>query len=269
MNSESRLHARDYIARLAAVRALSLQLARGAARPRRVRRRGEACPEPAGAAGARLLTRTRLLRCRAARISLPWLPSRRPVHPLADGATGPALLRRPSHRRPVSRRRASPPAGVPSLPRTGSPTARLQQRARRLHRPQAAPRCTRPERQYPARNSAHLYPRGDRPGPRRLPASSRWIDQVATVLGELAEKLDADKLVAVADTAPPAWAQRLGYLSRTRRCGREGRAAQGIRSGAHAHKSAVLLPGRRQEQLRGSRRGLEDSSSMPSVEPEL
>ncbi len=38
------------------------------------------------------------------------------------------------------------------------------------------------------------------------------LDQVATVLAELAEHLDADKLVAAARTAPLPWAQRLGYL---------------------------------------------------------
>jgi predicted transcriptional regulator of viral defense system len=38
------------------------------------------------------------------------------------------------------------------------------------------------------------------------------LDQVATVLSELAEHLDAEKLVAAARTAPLPWAQRLGYL---------------------------------------------------------
>lgn len=38
------------------------------------------------------------------------------------------------------------------------------------------------------------------------------LDQVATVLSELAERIDAQKLVAAAQTAPIAWAQRLGYL---------------------------------------------------------
>ncbi|MGY4752606.1 type IV toxin-antitoxin system AbiEi family antitoxin [Pannonibacter sp. Q-1] len=38
------------------------------------------------------------------------------------------------------------------------------------------------------------------------------LDQVATVLGELAENLDASKLVAAAQIAPIPWAQRLGYL---------------------------------------------------------
>ena len=38
------------------------------------------------------------------------------------------------------------------------------------------------------------------------------LDQVATILAELAEQIDPDKLVAAAQTAPVAWAQRLGYL---------------------------------------------------------
>jgi predicted transcriptional regulator of viral defense system len=38
------------------------------------------------------------------------------------------------------------------------------------------------------------------------------LDQAATVLAELAEKLDPEKLVVAAKTAPLPWAQRLGYL---------------------------------------------------------
>lgn len=38
------------------------------------------------------------------------------------------------------------------------------------------------------------------------------LSQVATVLSELAERLDPEKLAAAARTAPVAWAQRLGYL---------------------------------------------------------
>jgi predicted transcriptional regulator of viral defense system len=38
------------------------------------------------------------------------------------------------------------------------------------------------------------------------------IDQVATILLELAERIDPRKLVAAAKIAPVAWAQRLGYL---------------------------------------------------------
>ena len=38
------------------------------------------------------------------------------------------------------------------------------------------------------------------------------LDQVATVLFELAEQIDPQKLVAAAQTAPVTWAQRLGHL---------------------------------------------------------
>ncbi len=38
------------------------------------------------------------------------------------------------------------------------------------------------------------------------------LDQVATILSELAERIDPDKLVAATKTAPVTWAQRLGYL---------------------------------------------------------
>ncbi len=39
-----------------------------------------------------------------------------------------------------------------------------------------------------------------------------WLDNVATVLADLAEKLDGQKLVSMAELVPVAWAQRLGYL---------------------------------------------------------
>jgi predicted transcriptional regulator of viral defense system len=38
------------------------------------------------------------------------------------------------------------------------------------------------------------------------------LNQVATILSELAERIDPEKLAAAARTAPVAWAQRLGYL---------------------------------------------------------
>lgn len=38
------------------------------------------------------------------------------------------------------------------------------------------------------------------------------FDQVATVLSELADRIDPEKLVTAAQTAPVTWAQRLGYL---------------------------------------------------------
>ena len=38
------------------------------------------------------------------------------------------------------------------------------------------------------------------------------LDQVATVLAELAEQIKPDQLAVLASTAPVPWAQRLGYL---------------------------------------------------------
>ncbi|MDB6013838.1 MAG: hypothetical protein JWL65_6088 [Gammaproteobacteria bacterium] len=38
------------------------------------------------------------------------------------------------------------------------------------------------------------------------------LDQVVTIVSELADRLDAQKLVSAAQTAPLPWAQRLGYL---------------------------------------------------------
>lgn len=74
------------------------------------------------------------------------------------------------------------------------------------------------------------------------PHRAGGLNQVATVLGELAEQLAADKLVAVADTAPPAWSQRLGYL--LERVGAADKAAS-LKAWAqkHARKPAVLLAG--------------------------
>jgi predicted transcriptional regulator of viral defense system len=44
------------------------------------------------------------------------------------------------------------------------------------------------------------------------PERCGYLDNVATVLTELAEVLDAERLVAEAQRAPVAWVQRLGYL---------------------------------------------------------
>lgn len=44
------------------------------------------------------------------------------------------------------------------------------------------------------------------------PERSGFLDNVATVLAELAESIDADALAAEARRAPTAWIQRLGYL---------------------------------------------------------
>ena len=67
------------------------------------------------------------------------------------------------------------------------------------------------------------------------------LDAVATILAELAEKLDADKLVAIAPTAPLPWVQRLGYL--LERIGEAPKAKllkDYVRK--HARESAALVP---------------------------
>ncbi len=67
------------------------------------------------------------------------------------------------------------------------------------------------------------------------------LDQVATVLSELAERIDPDKLAAVAGLAPVPCAQRLGYL--LERVGAHGKTAPlkaYVRK--HARQSVFLLP---------------------------
>lgn len=67
------------------------------------------------------------------------------------------------------------------------------------------------------------------------------LDNVATVLAELAERLDPDALLIAAQTAPVTWAQRLGHL--LDRVGAEDRATA-LRPyvGAHARETVPLLP---------------------------
>jgi predicted transcriptional regulator of viral defense system len=67
------------------------------------------------------------------------------------------------------------------------------------------------------------------------------LDQVATVLGELAETLDPGKLVTAAQTAPVPWAQRLGYLlEKVDAVEKAAPLKSYVR--AHARQTAVLLP---------------------------
>ena len=75
------------------------------------------------------------------------------------------------------------------------------------------------------------------------------LDQVATVLSELAERLDPDKLAAVAGLAPVPWAQRLGYL--LEHVGVDDKTAP-LKAyvGKHARQSALLQPTAPHEQSR-------------------
>jgi predicted transcriptional regulator of viral defense system len=52
------------------------------------------------------------------------------------------------------------------------------------------------------------------------PRHAGGFDQVATILSELAEKIDGERLVAAAKTGPLPWAQRLGYLLELVYCNR-------------------------------------------------
>jgi predicted transcriptional regulator of viral defense system len=76
------------------------------------------------------------------------------------------------------------------------------------------------------------------------PHHAGGLDNVATVLSELAEAIDPENLVAAAGTAPISWAQRLGYL--LDRVGASDR-AQALRE--YVAREAVditpLRPGRR------------------------
>ena len=68
------------------------------------------------------------------------------------------------------------------------------------------------------------------------------LDVVATVLAELAEKIDPEKLATVAQTAPLPWAQRLGYLLQKVGFAEKTTALKDyVRR--HARQSAALLPG--------------------------
>ena len=59
------------------------------------------------------------------------------------------------------------------------------------------------------------------------------LDQVATVLSELAEQIDPRQLVTAAEVAPIPWAQRLGYLLE-----RVGAADKAIPLKAHVQQKA-------------------------------
>ena len=67
------------------------------------------------------------------------------------------------------------------------------------------------------------------------------LDQVATVLSELIERIDPKKLVAAARTAPIPWSQRLGYLLEKAGAGEK---VVGLKDYVreHAKQSTVLLP---------------------------
>jgi predicted transcriptional regulator of viral defense system len=67
------------------------------------------------------------------------------------------------------------------------------------------------------------------------------LDQVATILSELAEKLDPEKLAIAAQNAPMPWAQRLGYLlDKVGANDRAGALKSYVQE--NARQTAILLP---------------------------
>lgn len=67
------------------------------------------------------------------------------------------------------------------------------------------------------------------------------LDAVATILVELAEKLDAEKISALAPMVPLPWAQRLGYLlERIGEASKAGLLKEYVRQ--HARQAAALQP---------------------------
>lgn len=70
------------------------------------------------------------------------------------------------------------------------------------------------------------------------------LDQVATILSELADQIEASALADAAATAPITWVQRLGYMLELVEAKN---AAAGLREyvGQHAREYTMLIPGRR------------------------
>jgi len=68
------------------------------------------------------------------------------------------------------------------------------------------------------------------------------LDQVATILSELAEQIDASELAGAATTAPITWVQRLGYILELVDAEK---AAAGLREfvQGHAREYTMLIPG--------------------------
>lgn len=96
------------------------------------------------------------------------------------------------------------------------------------------------------------------------PHRAGGLGNVATVLSELAEKLDPDKLPVVAATAPISWAQRLGYLLDQLGGGRKTRPLhEYVRR--HAREATLLQPKSRGRARRDSKWKLDVNAK---VEPE-
>lgn len=75
------------------------------------------------------------------------------------------------------------------------------------------------------------------------------LDQVATILSELAEQIDPQKLVIAAQTAPVPWAQRLGYLLEHAGAAERAAALKDYVKNA-VRETVPLLPGAKKEDAR-------------------
>jgi predicted transcriptional regulator of viral defense system len=78
------------------------------------------------------------------------------------------------------------------------------------------------------------------------PDRAGGLDHVATILVELAERIDPEKLAVAAQTAPLPWAQRLGYLLERVDAGAQ---ASALKShvNRHARQAVPLVPTRPHE----------------------
>lgn len=92
------------------------------------------------------------------------------------------------------------------------------------------------------------------------------LDQVATILSELAEQIDPQKLLTAARTAPVPWAQRLGYLLECAGAPEKAAALKMFVKDA-ARETVVLLPGATKED--GQRTADWKLLINTEVEPEL
>lgn len=72
------------------------------------------------------------------------------------------------------------------------------------------------------------------------------VDQVATIVSELAEQIDPQKLLSAARTAPVPWAQRLGYLLEHLGAAEKVAALKSFVKDA-ARETVPLLPGAQKE----------------------
>lgn len=98
------------------------------------------------------------------------------------------------------------------------------------------------------------------------PGHAGGLDQVATVIAELAEDMDAALLAKAAETGPLPWAQRLGYLLELGEAGEKTRPLRRFVE-AHARDYTLLSPGT--EARAGQRNKRWKLVINTDVEPEL